>query len=89
MPSNPLLFVVTGLAFILAPAAFVGVAGDDASEEAVPNQVVTRGQAHDDCLENSLMMPNGGRIGCTSMNAPTRRTDASGALFVTVGQKRP
>ncbi|MEM9350601.1 MAG: hypothetical protein AAGA47_10085 [Pseudomonadota bacterium] len=86
MPGNPLLFVVAGLAFILAPAALVSVSDIDEAEETTPSEVVTNGRAQDECLNNSLLMPQGGRIGCTSMKKPLRRTDSTGALFVTVGE---
>lgn len=92
MSSNPLFYMIIGLACALGPA-FVVTHGNvvPSGEDTAPTRIATHQAERDACLRNSVEMAGGGRLGCseyaTSRNAgaaATRRNDSTGAVFVSV-----
>ena len=84
MPQHPLLFLVLGLACILAPAGILSFQTAYDEEHGSPTVVATVGSERAAWRRDSFEVAGGGRMGCVQ-HRPLRRHDAGGALFVSVG----
>ena len=89
MSGNPLMIVLMGLFFTLAPA-FLHTHSEAAAdgEDASPAKISTMNAEKEACRSNSVRVAGGGRFGCVenrSGRAPLRRVDKTGAVFVSVG----
>ncbi|MEM1233054.1 MAG: hypothetical protein AAGH70_02915 [Pseudomonadota bacterium] len=95
MSSNPLFFMGLGLVCMLGPA-FLIANGEEAmgGSDSAPTRIATVHAQKDACLRETVEMAGGGRVGCTDLaydgragkGTPIRRTDTTGAVFVSVGK---
>ncbi|MEO0677667.1 MAG: hypothetical protein AAFZ02_08940 [Pseudomonadota bacterium] len=88
MPSNPLLVVLIGLAFVMGPALIPvpNAADDDAqSNGGAPERFATATAGEEGCL--NLKIAGGRQVACdrhVQERKPVRRQTSGGAVFITV-----